>query len=77
MRRTLCLILALAALAPAAARAQETPAAPVVDPADVETIDGVIAALYESISGPAGPRDWDPKWSPPANCTASATWRTP
>ncbi|MBT8335071.1 MAG: hypothetical protein KJO11_00610 [Gemmatimonadetes bacterium] len=28
--------------------------------ADVETLDGIMAALYESISGPAGtPRDWD------------------
>ncbi|MFG0286314.1 MAG: hypothetical protein ACF8R7_18020 [Phycisphaerales bacterium JB039] len=28
--------------------------------ADVTTIDGVMTALYESISGPAGqPRDWD------------------
>jgi|SoiMethySBSTD1v2_1073268.scaffolds.fasta_scaffold276754_2 hypothetical protein len=26
---------------------------------DTETIDGVLAALYESISGPAGPRDWE------------------
>jgi hypothetical protein len=26
---------------------------------DVSTIDGLVAALYESISGPAGPRDWE------------------
>jgi hypothetical protein len=26
---------------------------------DVETVEGVITALYETISGPAGPRDWD------------------
>ncbi|MFO0890527.1 MAG: hypothetical protein U0790_15465 [Isosphaeraceae bacterium] len=26
---------------------------------DVASIDGIVAALYESISGPAGPRDWD------------------
>jgi hypothetical protein len=26
---------------------------------DVETIEGIIKALYEVISGPAGPRDWD------------------
>ena len=26
---------------------------------DVETVDAVIAALYETISGPAGPRDWE------------------
>lgn len=28
-------------------------------PEDVETIDGVIRALYEVLSGPAGPRDWE------------------
>ena len=27
--------------------------------ADVESIDSIISALYENISGPAGPRDWD------------------
>jgi hypothetical protein len=27
--------------------------------ADVATIDGLIAAIYDVISGPAGPRDWD------------------
>ena len=26
---------------------------------DVESIDGLIKALYDVISGPAGPRDWD------------------
>lgn len=26
---------------------------------DVETIDTIIKALYETISGPAGPRDWE------------------
>ncbi|HVG26701.1 MAG TPA: hypothetical protein VM865_03765 [Acidobacteriaceae bacterium] len=30
------------------------------NPADVQTIDGLMAALYDVISGPAGkPRDWD------------------
>ena len=28
------------------------------NPFDVQTIDGIIPALYASISGPAGPRDW-------------------
>ncbi len=33
---------------------------PAADPADVETIDGIIAAVYGAISGPAGaPRQWD------------------
>lgn len=26
---------------------------------DVESIDGILKALYEVISGPPGPRDWD------------------
>ena len=26
---------------------------------DIESVDGIVKALYESISGPAGPRDWD------------------
>src|SRR5512144_2609983 len=28
-------------------------------PGDVDSIDHIIAAVYEAISGPAGPRDWD------------------
>jgi len=34
-------------------------ARPAADPADVESIDAIIAALYDVISGPAGERDWD------------------
>lgn len=34
-------------------------ASPVARPEDVESIDAIIAALYDVISGPAGPRDWD------------------
>ena len=46
-------LLALALLLPAAS------AQPSADPADVSTIDGIIAAYYEVVSGPAGqPRDW-------------------
>jgi len=26
---------------------------------DVESIDAIVKALYDNISGPAGPRDWD------------------
>jgi hypothetical protein len=66
----LLITLALGALTVPAASAQEaksavTPAAaaaPAVAarPADVGSVDGVIAALYDVISGPAGkPRDWD------------------
>lgn len=59
-RRTLLLPLLLALTTPV--RAQEAPAEPpppAADPADVESIDAIIAALYDVISGPAGPRDWD------------------
>jgi hypothetical protein len=34
--------------------------AQIAKPADVATVDGIIAALYDTISGTAGqPRDWD------------------
>jgi hypothetical protein len=50
---TLALSLALAGTS----SAQETRAA---DPADVESLDAIVAALYDVISGEAGePRDWD------------------
>ena len=32
---------------------------PVAKPADVESLDALVASLYSVISGPAGPRDWD------------------
>lgn len=44
-------------LAPAPLRAQ---AAPPANPADVASVDAILTALYDVISGPAGqPRDWD------------------
>jgi len=50
--------LALTLLAPGAA-AQDTPPPP-ARPADVASIDAIVAAVYEVISGPAGQRrDWD------------------
>ena len=58
--RTFLLPLLLALTTPA--RAQEAPPEsppPVADPADVESIDAIITALSEVISGPAGERDWD------------------
>jgi hypothetical protein len=59
--------LTTAGAAMAADQAAPPPApAPAVAPvaaaraADVESIDGIVAALYDVISGPAGkPRDWD------------------
>jgi hypothetical protein len=38
----------------------ETPAAPAANPADVSSMDAIIAAVYDVISGPAGKkRDWN------------------
>jgi hypothetical protein len=52
-----CLLLTVLAAFPASAQ-QATPSP--VRAADVESIDAIIASLYESISGPVGqPRDWD------------------
>ncbi|HEX2188762.1 MAG TPA: hypothetical protein VHG51_07665 [Longimicrobiaceae bacterium] len=61
------LLLALLGAAPAAAQqAAAGPAHPVVvavpaaAPEDVASIDAIVAALYDVISGPVGePRDWD------------------
>jgi hypothetical protein len=40
--------------------AVETPALPAANPADVASMDSIIAAVYDVISGPAGKkRDWD------------------
>ena len=36
------------------------PATPAANPADVSSVDSIIAAVYDVISGPAGKkRDWD------------------
>lgn len=45
--------------APPTTAAQTPPAPPAANPADVLTMDSVIAALYDVISGPPGKRDWD------------------
>lgn len=57
MRRFVPVILALVlALGGVSAGAQS----PTADPRDVRTLDGIMAAIYEVISGPAGqPRNWD------------------
>src|SRR5437016_6148565 len=38
---------------------QKTEAPPQAKAGDVDSIEHIIAALYDTISGPAGPRDWD------------------
>ena len=72
---------------PSAPAAQQQPAprppepdlnaqVPTPKPGDVKSIDSILAALYNVISGPAGPRDWDRFRSlflPVARLTASST----
>lgn len=41
------------------AAAASTADTPKVRPGDVDSIDHIIAATYDVISGPPGPRDWD------------------
>lgn len=52
--RCLLLLLALIAMNPGAARVEAQEAAPEARPEDVATIDGIIEAYYEVVSGPAG-----------------------
>ena len=63
MKRRLVFALALF-LAPASVRAQAStdsaPPPPRANPADVASLDAIVAALYDVISGPAGQaRDWN------------------
>lgn len=61
----ICAMLFVAAYSAMDANAQATPntpapQTPAANPADVASIDSIIAALYDVISGPAGKkRDWD------------------
>ena len=46
--------------APTPASATQTPVSvPAANPADVATVDSIIASLYDVISGGPGPRNWD------------------
>ena len=61
---SLCLLLGLAVVgSPVSLNAQtEAATIPPADPADVESVDAIVAAVYDVISGPAGQaRDWD-RW---------------
>ncbi|HEX8179925.1 MAG TPA: hypothetical protein VF525_10320 [Pyrinomonadaceae bacterium] len=45
--------------APSATMTQQTDATPAADPKDVASIEAILAAVYDVISGPAGqPRNW-------------------
>jgi hypothetical protein len=56
-------ILAAAAFSSGEARSQnereKPPVAVAAKPDDVKSMDAILAALYDTISGPAGERDWD------------------
>lgn len=60
---TFLLFVCCMAAAPGVGRGQEgTPVPSDPDPADVESVDAIVAAVYEVISGPAGAtRNWD-RW---------------
>lgn len=56
----LAALLAPALLAQDPAPASTTPRPPAANPADVASLDAIVAALYDVISGPAGQaRNWD------------------
>lgn len=40
-------------------QAADKPAAPTANASDVASMESIVAALYDVISGPAGKRDWD------------------
>ena len=44
---------------PQASPSTSAPAAPAARPGDVDSIEHIVAAVYDVISGPPGPRDWD------------------
>jgi hypothetical protein len=51
-------ILTLTLTLPALAQTPAPMAPPTANPSDVKSIDSILTALYASISGPAGDRDW-------------------
>ncbi len=56
----LIIVLLLACASAQTAPAPQTPASPAqTDPHDVDTIEHIVAAVYDVISGPPGPRNWD------------------
>jgi hypothetical protein len=44
---------------PSAASPDLSSHVPPANPADVQSLDAILAAVYDVISGPAGPRDWN------------------
>src|SRR5437764_15086239 len=50
---------AAAAASPATAQQPQVVAIPAANPEDVKSIDSIVAAVYDVISGPAGDRNWN------------------
>lgn len=59
MRLLVALATAAVIAVPGPTRAQGAVTGPAADTAAVGSLDGIISALYASVSGPAGERDWD------------------
>lgn len=60
MRTPIALALILVSLAVPARAQAPPPAPPPANPADVSSLEAIMAAVYDAISGPAGqPRNWD------------------
>jgi hypothetical protein len=68
MKKSVALVIFAIFLSAAAQSPQPSPqatpsaapaASPGARPGDVDSIEHIIAAVYDVISGPAGPRDWD------------------
>jgi hypothetical protein len=55
----LVLFISASAQTPQATPSPAPPATPAARPGDVDSIDHILAAVYDVISGPPGPRDWD------------------
>src|SRR5215813_11226893 len=60
--RSAVLLLVAALVIPGFTQTQTAPAAtatPAAKPGDVDTVEHILAAVYDVISGPPGARDWD------------------
>lgn len=56
---TFCPVFAQQSTPSSKSSSEENVAVPAARPRDVDTVDHIIAATYDVISGPAGTRDWD------------------
>src|SRR2546421_5867141 len=64
LRSVLLLLLLITIAIPSPTQTQATPpaaanATPAAKPGDVDSLEHILAAVYDVISGPPGTRDWD------------------